>query len=76
MDQTQLFLDVFGEFLKELELKVKYGQKEFEDNCKEISQLIVLFGESADTLPKDFFAMFYTFGKEVSDTYKKLEQKR
>jgi len=40
--------------------------KSFKNIKKDVSELIILFGEDESCQPSDFFEMFYTFAREFS----------
>ena len=70
VEHAELFEEVFGTFLKELEAKVNHGNKEFETITEDSKQLILLFGEDPTSLkPMDLFDLFYSFAKEFSTIY-------
>lgn len=66
------FQSIFQEFFIECEAKTIDIKQKVDATVKEVSELILCYGEDESTKPPDFFAMFYNFAKEFSNCYKNI----
>jgi hypothetical protein len=73
----EIFIEVFAPFLKEVDTKMDHGESMLGETCSEITKLIIAYGEDPKNMePKDFFAVFFQFHKDFSETYASHEQRQ
>ena len=73
LKDLQKFHSVFKDFLSDSEKKFADLSQKVTKIQKEISEVIVLFGEDeASMKPTDFFALFFNFARDFSICYKNM----
>ena len=76
VDYNELYCQKFGVFKAEIDGKLEYATKEFEELSDRANKLIAKYGcNPSDYKPKDLFKLFYTFAKDFSEAFQKLQAK-
>ena len=70
VDYNELYCQKFGIFKAEIDGKLEYATKEFEELSDRANKLIAKYGcNPSDYKPKDLFKLFYTFAKDFSEAF-------
>ncbi len=63
---------MFSEFTEKTEVKYKESSGAVSAIQKDITDLIILFGEDESMKSTEFFELFHTFARDFSTSYKNL----